>query len=69
MYVVRLQKLLHPTLADPAEAGLKALTTAVDEGKSFELVLSDVHMPQVDGFTFVERIREDACLKSFPSSF
>ena len=57
-------KQMQPTVVDSAEAGLEALADAVDDVKPFELVLSDVHMPQVDGFTFVERIRADARLKA-----
>jgi two-component system sensor histidine kinase/response regulator len=43
---------------DSAEAGLLALHEAAGQGKPFALVLSDVQMPEVDGFSFVARMRE-----------
>jgi two-component system sensor histidine kinase/response regulator len=35
------------------------LRQACDQGSPFALVLSDVQMPELDGFAFVARIRED----------
>jgi signal transduction histidine kinase/DNA-binding response OmpR family regulator len=51
-----------PTLADSAEAALAALRRARDSRQPFALVLSDAHMPGVDGFTLAERIKQDADL-------
>jgi signal transduction histidine kinase/CheY-like chemotaxis protein len=51
-----------PTLAESAEAALAALHRARDSGQPFALVLSDAHMPAVDGFTLAERIKQDADL-------
>jgi two-component system sensor histidine kinase/response regulator len=67
--LVTLAKQMQPTLAETAEAGLEALVAATGDGKGFELVLSDVHMPQLDGFMFVERMRADARLKTVPVIF
>jgi len=52
----------EPTLAESAEAALAALQRARDSGKPFALILSDAHMPKVDGFTLAERIKQDADL-------
>jgi two-component system chemotaxis sensor kinase CheA len=35
--------------------------------KPFSLILCDVEMPGIDGFTFVERIRADAALRDIPA--
>jgi two-component system, chemotaxis family, sensor kinase CheA len=35
--------------------------------KRFALILCDVEMPGIDGFTFVERIRSDAALRDIPA--
>jgi two-component system sensor histidine kinase/response regulator len=51
-----------PTLAESAEAALTALRRARDSGQPFTLVLSDAHMPGVDGFALAEQIKRDANL-------
>ena len=51
-----------PTLAESAEAALAALHRARDSGQPFALVLSDAHMPGVDGFSLAKRIKQDAHL-------
>ena len=51
-----------PTLAESAEAALTALRRARDSGQPFALVLSDAHMPGVDGFALAEQIKRDANL-------
>jgi two-component system, sensor histidine kinase and response regulator len=38
-------------------------------GQSFDLVLLDVVMPEMDGFTFCRTIKEDPALKSTPVVF
>jgi PAS domain S-box-containing protein len=50
---------MKPHIEIGAEAGLRALQEASDQGSSFALVLSDVQMPGMDGFSFVEKIREN----------
>ena len=40
------------------EEALKQLCTAGEAGEPFELVLTDMHMPEMDGFALVERIRQ-----------
>jgi two-component system, chemotaxis family, sensor kinase CheA len=45
-----------------AEAGLVAV-----KERRYALILVDVEMPGMDGFTFVERIRADAALRDIPA--
>ena len=49
---------MQPVLAASAEAALTILKAAQDSGKPFGLVLLDVCMPDIDGFTLCERIRQ-----------
>jgi CheY-like chemotaxis protein len=46
-----------PTLAADAKAALAALDAARSEGRPFDVLLVDVHMPGIDGFTLLERAR------------
>ncbi|MGH7225115.1 MAG: response regulator, partial [Gemmataceae bacterium] len=48
----------RPTTVENAAAALQALESAHQAGEPFALVLLDAHMPEVDGFTLAERIRE-----------
>jgi len=48
-----------PTTAAGAEDALRLLREAGRRGEPFPLVISDVHMPEVDGFTLVDQIRQD----------
>ncbi len=48
---------MKPALADSAQAALLALERALESGKPFRLVLTDAHMPEMDGFTLAERIK------------
>jgi two-component system, chemotaxis family, sensor kinase CheA len=50
---------------DVASSGEEALDLA--QRKSFALILCDVEMPGIDGFTFVERIRADSSLRDVPT--
>ena len=50
---------MKPQLEITGEAGLRALQDASDQGAPFQLVLSDVQMPEMDGFSFVAKIREN----------
>jgi CheY-like chemotaxis protein len=49
---------LKPVAVDGGSAALAALQQAQQAGEPFALVLLDGHMPQMDGFTLAERIRE-----------
>jgi len=50
-----------------AAGGAEAL--AVLGGRAFDLVLLDVMMPEVDGFTVCRKIKEDPRLKDMPVIF
>lgn len=50
---------MQPELASSAEEGLSALERAASAGKPFPLVLLDAQMPEMDGFSLAERIREN----------
>jgi signal transduction histidine kinase/DNA-binding response OmpR family regulator len=52
----------EPTLAENGEAALAALYRARDSGQPFPLVLSDAHMPGMDGFALAAQIKQDASL-------
>src|SRR5213082_2325373 len=47
-----------PVLAEGGEQALAELASARNEGRAFGLIVTDMHMPKMDGFEFVEHIRE-----------
>jgi two-component system sensor histidine kinase/response regulator len=49
---------MNPKSAEDGEEALKQLTCAQDVGDPYALVLTDMHMPKMDGFTLVEQIRQ-----------
>ena len=50
---------MRPAMADGGWTGLEAMRQAKAEGKPFPLVLIDALMPDMDGFTLAEHIKED----------
>jgi PAS domain S-box-containing protein len=50
---------MKPTLADSGPTALLAMREAVNAGAPFVLVLSDLMMPEIDGFELAERITRD----------
>ena len=50
---------MEPAAVSGAGPALEALRAARIAGRPFPLVLTDAHMPDVDGFTLVESIRRD----------
>lgn len=50
-----------PTLCNSAAEGLNALRAA-----TFDFALVDILMPQIDGFEFVRRVRDDAHTRTIP---
>jgi CheY-like chemotaxis protein len=55
---------MSPTTASEAESALQQLSAAQAKGQPFELVLTDMHMPKMDGFTFVEKINQMPALSA-----
>ncbi len=55
-----------PASSTGGEAALAALRRAGQEGRPFGLVILDVHMPGMDGFAVVERMRQDPALAAVP---
>jgi two-component system sensor histidine kinase/response regulator len=53
---------MRPTLASGGEAALALLEQAAAVGAPFPLVLLDLHMPEVDGFTVAGRVRANPLL-------
>ena len=47
-----------PTLADSGPAGLDELHKAANKNDPFDLILTDCHMPKMDGFMFVEELKK-----------
>ncbi|MDA1054038.1 MAG: PAS domain-containing protein [Planctomycetota bacterium] len=50
---------MKPTLVDNATSALESLKAAAADGNPFRLLLSDVNMPQFDGFMLAAWIRDD----------
>ncbi len=57
---------MQPVLACSAQEALSLLSGAKDQGQPFPLILTDAHMPEMDGFTFVEQIKQDPQLANAP---
>ena len=56
---------MDPVVVDSAAAGLDALRASRDSAP-IGLVLSDVNMPETDGFTFAETVIHDEATKNTP---
>jgi signal transduction histidine kinase/CheY-like chemotaxis protein/ligand-binding sensor domain-containing protein/HPt (histidine-containing phosphotransfer) domain-containing protein len=55
---------MRPQVASGAVEALRQLREAGQAGEPFPLLLTDVNMPDVDGFTLIERIKEEPSLAS-----
>jgi two-component system sensor histidine kinase/response regulator len=53
---------MKPSLADGGRAALAEMQRAKEAGEPFPLVLTDAQMPDMDGFTLAEWIRQDPAL-------
>jgi signal transduction histidine kinase/DNA-binding response OmpR family regulator len=53
---------MNPTLVEGGEEALGQLSFAREAGDPYGLILTDMHMPKMDGFGLVERIRESSQL-------
>lgn len=51
-----------PTAVDGAEAAIRELRQGQETKKAYRMVLSDVNMPEEDGFSLTQRIRQSAPL-------
>ena len=49
---------MSPTSVEGGEAALEELSRALQAGEPYRLVLTDMHMPKMDGFAFVEQTRK-----------
>jgi PAS domain S-box-containing protein len=49
---------MMPTSVDDGEKALMELSSAWEAGKPYGLILTDMHMPKMDGFALTERIRQ-----------
>jgi PAS domain S-box-containing protein len=54
---------VQPTVADSGRAALTALQQAAANGRVFPLTLVDAHMPDMDGFTLAQQIKQHPALK------
>jgi len=50
---------MKPVAVEGGQRALAQLKAAVEVGKPFSLVLLDAHMPQMDGFTLAEHIKQN----------
>jgi CheY-like chemotaxis protein len=53
---------MQPQMASGAAEALASLKSSARGGRPFSLVLTDVNMPEADGFSLVEEIRDSATL-------
>jgi signal transduction histidine kinase/DNA-binding response OmpR family regulator len=53
---------MNPAAVDGGAEALLALRQAQERGQPFTIVLTDMHMPAMDGFALIERIRKQAGL-------
>jgi signal transduction histidine kinase/DNA-binding response OmpR family regulator len=53
---------MKPVQSSSAAAGLEELRAAAEHGNAFKLVLLDCHMPDADGFTLVEQMRQQEAI-------
>jgi two-component system, sensor histidine kinase and response regulator len=50
---------MEPTLSASGESALEALRSARANGLGYQLILTDMHMPRMDGFELVKHIRDE----------
>lgn len=55
---------MRPTVVESARAAIEVLRQAHALGTQIPLVLTDAHMPDIDGFGLVERIRQEPSLSN-----
>ncbi len=57
---------LHTVQADSAGSALAALDRMSNAGQPVSLIITDLHMPEIDGFQLTESIRSHPILKNVP---
>ena len=57
---------VRPTASSGASQALTCLQQARDGGKPYRIVIADAQMPEVDGCTLIERIKQDPQLAGVP---
>jgi PAS domain S-box-containing protein len=57
---------MQPTVVADAASGLDVLRQMAASGSRYDAVITDAQMPEVDGFTFARRIRQDRRLHGTP---
>lgn len=55
---------LFPTAVENGKTALSVLHQAVNDNKPFPLVLTDLNMPDIDGFELSKKIKEDSLISS-----
>jgi two-component system sensor histidine kinase/response regulator len=55
---------MHPTCVSDAELAMGELMAARDIGSAYDLVLTDMHMPKMDGFDLIENIKRRSGLST-----
>jgi two-component system, sensor histidine kinase and response regulator len=55
---------MNSTSVAAGEDALTALSSALEAGEPYRLVLTDMHMPKMDGFGLIERIRQNPKLST-----
>ena len=58
---------MKPTLVGGGEEALAKLSAAREAGEAYALILTDMHMPGMDGFALIERIRQSRNYPQPPS--
>ncbi|MCA9135644.1 MAG: response regulator, partial [Planctomycetales bacterium] len=55
-----------PILADSGESALRMLREAAQNNEPCKLIVSDVHMPNMSGYDFIEQVRQDSSVAATP---
>ncbi|WP_197455108.1 PAS domain-containing protein [Stieleria varia] len=57
---------MNPTLADGTASAMQAIEIAREHGQPFGLIVSDVNMPEQDGFDFASLLRQEESYAKVP---
>ncbi len=58
---------MNPTVVSDAEQALEKLSAAQNANDAFRLILTDMHMPKMDGFGLVGHLKERRSSRRRPS--